>query len=97
MEQQDDDVVVIAFKRLPEGGYVALDGQNNPIKAFSTYHELEVDTIMGMRRVCGGHPSDKPKFMEQDPTPPLRDELPTQPVRQGIAARVVNLASRASR
>lgn len=52
---------------------------------------------MGMRRVCGGHPSDKPKFMEQDPTPPLRDELPTQPVRQGIAARVVNLASRASR
>ena len=95
--QNDDDVICIAFKRLPEGGYVALDGQNNPIKAFSTYHELEVDTIMGMRRVCGGHPSDKPKFMEQEQQSVLRDELPTQPVRQGIAARVVNLASRATR
>ena len=94
--QEDNDVVVIAFKRLPEGGYVALDSENNPIKAFTSYQELEWDTIMGMRRVCGGHPNDAtPKFMEEKA--PLRDELPTQPVRQSIASRVVNLASRAAR
>ena len=93
--QNDDDVICIAFKRLPEGGYVALDSDNKPIKAFTSYHELEMDTIMGMRRVCGGHPADTPKFMEEKA--PLRDEFPTQPVRQSIASRVVNLASRAAR
>lgn len=101
MEQHDEDVVCIAFKRLSEGGYVALDSQNNPIKAFSSYQELEWDTVIGMRRVCANHPSDNvPKFMaetQHQQPPPLRDELPTQPARKGIAARVVDFASRSAR
>jgi len=99
-EEHDEDVVCIAFKRLPEGGYVALDSQNKPIKAFSSYQELEWDTVMGMRRVCGSHPNDAtPKFMEEKA--PLRDEMPTQPVRRGVIATVVDatqkFSSRAAR
>jgi hypothetical protein len=95
--QNDDDVICIAFKRLPEGGYVALDSENKPIKAFSTYQELEWDTVCGMRKVCGSHPNDGlPKFVGEE-QPPLRDAMPTQPARQSIASRVVNLASRATR
>lgn len=97
MTTERDDVVVIAFKRLAEGGYVALDSANNPIKAFSTYHELEVDTIMGMRRVCGDHPSQgKPRFMSE-PEQPVRDELTTQPAKAPFRERALNLVSRATR
>lgn len=99
--QNDDDVICIAFKRLPEGGYVALDSDNKPIKAFTSYHELEVDTIMGMRRVCGGHPADVPKFIGAEHQQPLRDEFPTQPVKSAEAIpfrqRVAGMVSRATR
>lgn len=96
--QNDDDVICIAFKRLPEGGYVALDSENKPIKAFTSYHELEVDTIMGMRRVCGGHPNDGlPKFVGEQ-QPPMRDEFPTQPAQPvPLRQRALNLVQRATR
>ena len=100
--ENTDDVVVIAFKRLRDGGYVALDGDENPIKAFSSYNELEWSVVMDMRKVCGGHPSDvSPRFMAEQPHP-LRDEIPTQSVKEPprpipIRERVVNMVSRAHR
>lgn len=102
MAQADDDVVCISFKRLPEGGYVALGGDDKPVKAFSSYQEMEWDVIMSMRKVCGGHPSDNmPKFVGEH-QPPLRDELPTQSVKEPprpipFRERALNLVSRAHR
>lgn len=97
MDDTNDDVVVIAFKRLRDGGYVALDGQEHPIKAFSSYNELEWSVVMDMRRVCGGHPSDLPKFTGEQPHP-LRDELPTQPAQTvPFSRRALNLVQRATR
>lgn len=102
MEQQDDDVVVISFKRLRDGGYVALDKDDKPIKAFSSYNELEWSVVMDMRQVCGGHPSDVPRFVSQEQPHPLRDEMPTQPVKAPpppipFRDRVVGMVSRATR
>lgn len=101
--ENNDDVVVIAFKRLRDGGYVALDGEEQPIKAFSSYNELEWSVVMDMRKVCGGHPSDaSPRFMGAEQPHPLRDEMPTQSVNEPpkplpFRDRVVSMVSRAHR
>ncbi len=100
--ETNDDVVVIAFKRLRDGGYVALDGDENPIKAFTSYQEMEWSVVMDMRRFCGGHPNDAvPKFMNET-QPPLRDEMPTQSLKEPpkpipFHERALNLVSRAHR
>lgn len=95
--QEDNDVVVIAFKRLRDGGYVALDSSEQPIKAFSSYNELEWSIVMDMRRVCGGHPADLPKIAGEQPHP-ARDEFPTQPAQPiPLRQRAINLVQRATR
>lgn len=97
----EDDVICISFKRLPEGGYVALGSEGQPIKAFTSYQEMEWDTVMNMRRVCGNYPNDAvPKFMEQ--ATPMRDDTPTQSLREPpkpipLRERVVSMVSRAAR
>ncbi len=98
MEQPDDDVVCIAFKRLPEGGYVALGKDEIPVKAFSSYQELEWDVVLSMRRVCGSHPNDAlPKFVGEHEQP-MRDEFPTQPAQPiPLRQRAINLVQRATR
>jgi hypothetical protein len=84
------------------GGFLVLDDAGAPVKAFSSYFEMEHDFNMQMRQEAGIVAPDSermPNFVsEQNPkATALTDDVRTQPPRWNLGNSIVNLAARASR
>lgn len=110
MHDHDDSVdhgtgnKIVSFNWMQprHGGFLVLDENGEPIKAFSSYFEMEHDFNMQMRQEAGIVAPDNermPNFVaEQNPaSTALRDEVRTQPAKWNLGHSIVNLAARASR
>lgn len=98
-------VVTFNWMQPKHGGFLVIADNGEPIKAFSTYFEMEHDCNMKMRQEAGiiGHENERmPNIVSPDPPPNpkathLTDEVHTQPSRWRLGQGIVDLASRAHR
>lgn len=104
-EAQDAEGTIVTFNWMQpsRGGFLVLDDNGRPLKAYSSYFEMEHDFNMQMRQEAGIVAPDNermPSFVADTPNPKataLTDEVRTQPSRWGIGNSIVNLAARAHR
>lgn len=99
----DTEPKVVSFHWMqPEqGGFCVLDDNGKPLKAFSSYFEMEHDFMLMMRQQAGIIAPDNermPKFVEEPIHPRathLTDEVHTQPSKWRMPQGIVDFASRA--
>lgn len=102
-EVHDTEGTIVRFNWMQptRGGFLVLDDAGRPLKAYSSYFEMEHDFNMQMRQEAGIVAPDTermPSFVTETPNPTstaLRDEVRTQPSRWGLGQGIVNLAARA--
>lgn len=99
----EGSIVTFNWMQPSRGGFLVLDDKGVPLKAYSTYFEMEHDFNMQMRQEAGIVAPDNermPSFVTETPNPKataLTDEVRTQPARWGIGQGIVNFAARAHR
>ena len=99
----ENTIVTFNWMQPSRGGFLVIDDKGVPLKAYSTYFEMEHDFNMQMRKEAGIVAPDNermPNFVSETANPAstaLRDEVRTQPPRWGIGQGIVNLAARAHR
>jgi hypothetical protein len=98
-------VVTFNWMQPKHGGFLVIDDDGIPIKAFSTYFEMEHDCNMKMRQEAGIIAQDNermPNIVSQEPPPNpkathLTDEVHTQPSRWRLGQGIVDFAARTHR